>query len=314
MQLFMHHIKQWWRCGSLNPLTSSCKNFVTFINAYLFLEKPKCYSISLNQVVFCFFRVLAESSSSLPVTTELLSLEDIGVRFQYCIAAVEDLERERDELIQELAILREPSLEAVQHAHEEVLQAHGQRAQAELERDTLKEEMRGIRRRLFRVTKECVACQYQLQNRRQELAQKIAEKEELETVAARLTEELSQLRNTFTQQRQEGEQQLRSPPRRRVSRELQERRRLSAELQSLTEEQHNTLQEQYEPKLLQLLERAERGTQTLRKAQEELLRLREEIRPLQEETCRLQVQKCSLQEQIYLMKTKREEEVLLYRV
>ncbi|XP_073521771.1 syncoilin isoform X1 [Phyllobates terribilis] len=257
-------------------------------------------------------RVCTESSPSLPVTPELLSLEDIGVRFQYCIAAVEDLERERDELIYELALLQEPSLEAVQQAHEEVVQAYGQKARAELERDSLREEIRGIRHRLFRVTKECVACQYELQNQREELGQKTAEREELETVASRLTEELSQLRNTFTQQRQGEEQRLRAP-RRRISRELQERRRLSAELQSLTEEQHSTLQDHYESKLLQLLDRAERGAHALRQTQEELLRLREEIRPLQGEACKLQVQKSSLQEQIHLMKKKRREEVLLYR-
>ncbi|XP_069827466.1 syncoilin [Dendropsophus ebraccatus] len=258
-------------------------------------------------------RAHAGSSPSSSVIPELLSLEDIGVRFQYCIAAVEDLEKERDELIRELAVLREPSLEAVQQAHEDVVQAYGQKARAELERDTLREEIRGIRRRLFRVTKECVAYQYQLENRRQELTQKSAEQEELKTVAARLTEELSQLRNTFTQQRQEEEQRLRAPRRRQIPHELQERRRLSAELQSLTEEQHGTLQEHYGPRLLQLLERAEKGAQALRKTQEELLTLKEELRPLQGEACKLQVQKCSLQEQINFMKKKRDDEVLLYR-
>ncbi|KAM4048046.1 syncoilin [Anomaloglossus baeobatrachus] len=257
-------------------------------------------------------RVCAESSPSLPASSELLSLEDIGIRFQYCITAVEDLERERDELICELALLQEPSLEAVQQAHEDVVQAYGQKARAELERDSLREEIRGIRRRLFQVTKECVAYQYELQNRREELAQKSAEQEDLEGVAARLTEELSQLRNIFSQQRQGEEQRLRAP-RRRISRELQERRRLSAELQSLTEEQHSTLQGHYESKLLQLLERAEKGAQALRHTQEELLRLREEIRPLQGEACKLQVQKSSLQEQIHLIKKKRGDEVLLYR-
>ncbi|KAM3936408.1 syncoilin [Leptodactylus fuscus] len=258
-------------------------------------------------------RALAEPSPSPLVSPELLSLEDIGIRFQYCIAAVEELERERDELIRELAVLRDPCLEAVQQAHEEILQVYGQRARAELERDTLREETRGIRRRLFRVTKECVACQFQLENQRQELTQKTAEQKELETVAARLTEELCQLRNTFAQERQDEEQRLRSPQRRRISREFQDRRRLSAELQTLTEEQHSGLQDHYKTKLLQLLEHAEKGAETLRKAQEELQMLREEIRPLQGEACKLQVQKCSLQEQMHLMKMKREEEVLLYR-
>ncbi|KAM9320107.1 syncoilin [Gastrophryne carolinensis] len=258
-------------------------------------------------------RDLQESSSPSSDTGGFGFLEDIGARFQFCIAAVEDLERERDELVRELTLLREPSLEAVQQAHEEVVRAFGQRARAELERDSLREEIRVTRRRLFRVTKECVACQYQLENRRQELPQKLAEKEEREAVVARLTEELTLLRDTFTQEREDEQQRLRTPRSRRVSCELQERWRLSTDLQSMTEEQHISLQDEYGPKLLQLLERAEKGAEALRNSQEELLRLREQIRPLQSEACRLQVQKCSLQEEILLMKKKRGEEALLYR-
>ncbi|XP_073471451.1 syncoilin isoform X1 [Aquarana catesbeiana] len=258
-------------------------------------------------------REIPEPSPSSPDTGGFISLEDLGARFQFCIAAVEELERERDELISELTLLRDPSLEAVQRAHEEVVEAFGQCARVELERDTLREEIKGIRCRLFRVTKECVACQYQLENRRQELAQRKAEREELEVLAARLTEELSQLRDTFTQQREGEELRLRAPHTRRVSHEIQERRRLSADLQSLTEEQHNSLQDEYGPKLLQLLERVERGAQAVKDKQEELLRMREQIRPLQGEACYLQAQKYNLQEQILLKKKKRGEEALLYR-
>ncbi|XP_063810214.1 syncoilin isoform X2 [Pseudophryne corroboree] len=259
-------------------------------------------------------RALAQSSSSSPGSEELLSLEDLGARFQFCIAAVEDLERERDELIRELALLREPSLEAVQQAHEEIIQAYGQRACAELERDSLREEIRVMRRRLFQVTKECVACKYQLENRRQELVQKTAEQEELGALANRLTEELTQLQTTFTLQREGEEQRLRAPQNRRFSRELKERRRLSSELQSQIDEQHRSLQDHYEPRLLQLLERSETGTKALQRAKEELLKLREEIRPLETESCHLQVQKCSLQEQIVVMKRERGKKVMLYRL
>ncbi|CAI9536427.1 unnamed protein product [Staurois parvus] len=264
---------------------------------------------------FLFFsREIPEPSSSSQDTGGFLSVEDLGARFQFCIAAVEDLERERDELISELTLLREPSLEAVQRAHEEIVQAFAQRSRVELERDTLREEIRGIRHRLFRVTKECVACQYQLENRQQELVQRKAEREELEVLAARLTDELTQLRNTFTQQREGEELRLRAPHTRQVSRDIQERRRLSADLQSLTDEKHNSLQDEYGPKLLQLLERVEKGAQAVKDTQDELLRMREQIRPLQGEACYLQAQKYNLQEQILLMKKKRGEEALLYRV
>ncbi|KAM4796314.1 syncoilin isoform 2-T2 [Rhinophrynus dorsalis] len=251
---------------------------------------------------------------SSPAASGSLSLEDVGVQFQFCIAAVEDLERERDELIRELTLLREPSLEAVRMAHEEVVQAFGQRAQVELERDALREEVQGVRCRLFKVTRDYVACQYKLENQRRELAEKAAQREDLEILATRLTEELTQLRNAIAEHREGAQQKLRAPHARRTSRELQDRRRLSAELQSLTEEQHNSLEEQYEPRLLRLLDRCDRGAEALRVVQQELQMLREELRPLQAEACRLRVQKSSLQEQTVLLKRKRGEEVLLYRV
>ncbi|XP_075460819.1 syncoilin isoform X2 [Ascaphus truei] len=253
------------------------------------------------------------SLSPSPEAAGPLTLEDIGVRFQLCIAAVEDLEREREELIRELTLLREPSLEAVRRAHEEVVQAFGRQAQVELERDALREEVRGVRRKLFRVTRECVSCQYQLESRRQELAQSTAQRGDLEILAARLAEELAQLQDAFVHQREGAHQRLRAPRTRRTPRELQERRRLSAELQNLTAERHNSLEEQYEPRLQALLERQESGARALRVAQGELQKLREELRPLQGEAGLLLLQKSGLQEQIVLLKRKRGEEVLQYR-
>ncbi|KAE8624595.1 hypothetical protein XENTR_v10005997 [Xenopus tropicalis] len=242
-----------------------------------------------------------------------MSFEDVGVRFQFCIAAVEQLERERDELIRELTLLREPSFEAVRRAHEEVLQAYGQKARTELERDGLQEEVRTVRCKLFNVTREYVACQFQLENQREELKDKEVQRGGLETLASRLAEELTQLRTAFVEQKEGAQQQLRSGPTRHTSQALQDRRRLSAELQSLTEEQHSSLEEQYEPRLLRLLEHSERGVAALREAQEELQKLRDELRPLQGEASKMRVQRNSLQEQIVLLKRKREEEVHLYR-
>ncbi|KAG8451617.1 hypothetical protein GDO86_003711, partial [Hymenochirus boettgeri] len=243
-----------------------------------------------------------------------LSLEEVGVRFQFCIAAVGELEQERDELIRELTLLREPSLEAVRQAHEEVLQAFGQKAQAELERDALREEVRSIRQKLFSVTREYVACQFQLESRRQEIEEKEAQRGDLETLAFRLTEELTHLRNSFVEQREGVQQQLTVFPTGPSAQTLRERRRLSAELQSLTDEQHSTLEDQYEPRLLRLLERCERGAVALQVAQEEVQKQRDELRPLQGQVCKLRVQKSSHQEQLVFLKRKRAEEVHLYRV
>ncbi|OCT94927.1 syncoilin [Xenopus laevis] len=242
-----------------------------------------------------------------------LSLDDVGVKFQFCIAAVGQLEQERDELIRELTLLREPSFEAVRSAHEEVLQAFGQKARAELERDALQEEVRTVRCKLFSVTREYVTCQFQLENQREELKEKQIQRGDLETLASRLAEDLTQLRTAFVEQREGSQQQLRSLPTRHTSHAIQDRRRLSAELQSLTAEQHSSLEDQYEPRLFRLLEHSERGAAALRVAQEELQKQRDELRPLQGEACKLRVQMNSLQEQIVLLKRKREEEIHLYR-
>ncbi|KFO60208.1 Syncoilin, partial [Corvus brachyrhynchos] len=93
-------------------------------------------------------------------------LEELGNYFQECIEIVEQLERERDSLIAELAQLREPALQEIRHAHEEIQAACRLLAKVELERDNLRDEIRQIKQKLFKVTKECVACQYQLESRR----------------------------------------------------------------------------------------------------------------------------------------------------
>ncbi|XP_017591596.1 PREDICTED: syncoilin [Corvus brachyrhynchos] len=97
---------------------------------------------------------------------QCLTLEELGNYFQECIEIVEQLERERDSLIAELAQLREPALQEIRHAHEEIQAACRLLAKVELERDNLRDEIRQIKQKLFKVTKECVACQYQLESRR----------------------------------------------------------------------------------------------------------------------------------------------------
>ncbi|KFQ59499.1 Syncoilin, partial [Pelecanus crispus] len=77
-------------------------------------------------------------------------LEELGDYFQECIEAVEQLEKERDRLIAELAQLREPALQEIRHAHEEIQAACRLLAKVELERDNLKDEIRQIKQKLFK--------------------------------------------------------------------------------------------------------------------------------------------------------------------
>uniref|UniRef100_A0A8B9GCI6 Syncoilin, intermediate filament protein n=1 Tax=Amazona collaria TaxID=241587 RepID=A0A8B9GCI6_9PSIT len=242
-----------------------------------------------------------------------LTLEELGDYFQECIEAVEQLEKERDSLISELGQLREPALQEIRHAHEEIQAACRLLAKVELERDNLKDEIRQIKQKLFKVTKECVACQYQLESRRHDLSQHAAYRGELETQAGQLSGELSQLKETCEKEKEVLRQRLEAPPCRQDNLYLQESRRLSMEFESFVAESRRGLEEHYEPQLLRLLERREAGAQALQEVQGELQGMKEALRPLQGEVSRLRLQNRSLEEQIVLAKQKRDEEVGQYR-
>ncbi|XP_054251171.1 syncoilin [Indicator indicator] len=244
---------------------------------------------------------------------QCLTLEELGDFFQECIEAVEQLEKERDSLITELAQLREPALQEIRHAHQEIQEACRLLAKVELERDNLKDEIRQIKQKLFKVTKECVACQYQLESRRHDLSQHAAYRGELETQAGQLSGELSRLKETCEKEKEVLRQRLEAPPCRQDNLYLQESRRLSMEFESFVAESRRGLEEHYEPQLLRLLERREAGAKALQEMQGEIQGMKEALRPLQGEVSRLRLQNRSLEEQIVLIKQKRDEEVGQYR-
>nr|XP_012620840.1 syncoilin isoform X1 [Microcebus murinus] len=251
-----------------------------------------------------------------PSTEENLSLEDLELlegRFQQCVQAVAQLEEERDQLIHELVLLREPALQEVQQVHQDILAAYKLHAQAELERDGLREEIRLVKQKLFKVTKECVAYQYQLECRQQDVAQVAEFREVLTTRAAQLSEELAQLREAYQKQKDQLRQQLEAPPSQSDGHFLQESRRLSAQFENLMAESRQGLEEEYEPQLLRLLERKEAGTKALQKTQAEVQEMKEALRPLQAEARQLQLQNRNLEDQIALVRQKRDEEVQQYR-
>ncbi|XP_047584760.1 syncoilin isoform X2 [Lutra lutra] len=255
-------------------------------------------------------------SAGLSPSTESLSIEDLELleqRFQQCVQAVAQLEEERDQLIHELVLLREPALQEVQRVHEDIQAAYKRHAQAELERDGLREEIRLVKQRLFKVTKECVAYQYQLECRRQDVAQFAELREALTARAAQLSEELAGLREGYQKQKEQLRQQLEAPPSQSDGHFLQESRRLSAQFENLMAESRQGLEEEYEPQLLRLLERKEAAAKALQKTQEEIQEMKEALRPLQAEARQLQLQNRNLEDQITLVRQKRDEEVQQYR-
>ncbi|XP_031234628.1 syncoilin isoform X5 [Mastomys coucha] len=253
----------------------------------------------------------------IPSIEEDLSVEDLELlegRFQQCVEAVSQLEEERDQLIHELVLLREPALREVQQVHQDILAAYKLHAQAELERDGLREEIRMVKQKLFKVTKECVAYQYQLECRQQDVAQFADCREALTTRAAQLSGELTQLQDAYQKQKEQLQQQLEAPPTQSDGHFLQESRRLSTQFENLMAETRQGLEEEYEPQLLRLLERKEAGTRALQDTQAEIQEMREALRPLEAEARQLQLQNRNLEDQITLVRQKRDEEVQQYRV
>lgn len=255
-------------------------------------------------------------AQSIPDTEESLSVEDLELlegRFQQCVQAVSQLEEERDRLIHELVLLREPALQEVQQVHQDILAAYKLHAQAELERDGLREEIRTVKQKLFKVTKECVAYQYQLKCHQQDVAQFADCREALTTRAAQLSGELTQLRDAYQKQKEQLQQQLEAPPTQSDGHFLQESRRLSTQFENLMAESRQGLEEEYEPQLLRLLERKEAGTKALQDTQAEIQEMREALRPLEAEARQLQLQNRNLEDQITLVRQKHDEEILQYR-
>ncbi|XP_036207147.1 syncoilin isoform X2 [Myotis myotis] len=249
-------------------------------------------------------------------STESLSIEDLELlegRFQECVQAVAQLEEERDQLIHELVLLREPALQEVQQVHQDILDAYKLHAQAELERDGLREEIHLVKQKLFKVTKECVAYQYQLECRQQEVAQFADFREVLTARAAQLSEELAQLRDAYQKQKEQLRQQIEAPPSQREGHFLQESRQLSAQFENLVAESRQGLEEEYEPQLVRLLERKEAAAKALQKTQAEIQQMKEALRPLQAEAQQLHLLNRNLENQITLVRQKRDEEVQQYR-
>ncbi|ELW48619.1 Syncoilin [Tupaia chinensis] len=255
----------------------------------------------------------AEPSPSSEEALSIEALELLEGRFQQCVRAVAQLEEERDQLVHELVVLREPALQEVQQVHQDILAAYKLHAQAELERDGLREEVRLVKQRLFKVTQECVAYQYQLECRQQDVAQWADLRDVLTTRAAQLSQELAQLRDACQKQKEQLRQRLEAPPSQGDGHFLQESRRLSAQFENLMAESRQGLEEEYEPQLLRLLERKEAGTKALQKVQAEIQEMKEALRPLQAEARQLHLQNRNLEDQITLLRQKRDEEVQQYR-
>ncbi|XP_043915873.1 syncoilin [Protopterus annectens] len=250
-------------------------------------------------------------SHVVPGTLDLL--EETGQHFQLCIDRVEHLQTEKDDLIQQIVLLKEPTYQGLKNVREELLAAHKMKAKVELECEALKEEIRIVKRLLFKATRECIGCQYELETERHDIAQFAITYDELQQEAHRLEEELVKLKEVCEQQQDMLMYRLAKAQNVRWSQDLSDCRRLSINFENFLQENLQTVENYYEPHLIRLLKRREISETALIHAQEEAQNMKKKLIPLQEEMMKLSVQKKCLEEELHQKKSRRKEEVLHYR-
>ncbi|XP_006631411.3 syncoilin [Lepisosteus oculatus] len=241
------------------------------------------------------------------------AMAQLWARFQECIEAAGQLEAQRDGLVRELAELQEPMLQAVWGLREELLAAHQQKARAEVECQSLREDTRLVKRRLFAAARACVQCQYTLEKQRHDVAQLSVSQEELQARLLQLSQELPQLEAAHQDQLAALRDKWSSSGRARDHCDLSECRRASLDLERYLKDERRSLEGFYEPQLLALLKRQQASAEALRRTREQAAGLRQRLWPLQEEVQRLIMQRTSLEERTALMRSRRSEDVLQYR-
>ncbi|KAL0166024.1 hypothetical protein M9458_037868, partial [Cirrhinus mrigala] len=109
-----------------------------------------------------------EARPELSATMEIQKLREA---FENCIEEVGQLERRRDELVQELLELEEPMAQELQTVREALEEEQGLLSKVSLERQSLQEETQKTKRRLFTVARDCAQRQVELELQQKEVEQ-----------------------------------------------------------------------------------------------------------------------------------------------
>ncbi|XP_064203653.1 syncoilin [Anguilla rostrata] len=238
---------------------------------------------------------------------------ELGARFAESIVEVAQLEQRRNQLVEELLQLEEPMAQAVQALRAEQGELRRLLAQAELERWSLQEERRLVKRQLFAVARDCTLSRVALETQQHEVEQFTILQGELEGQVQLLTEEMAQLREAQQNRLNTLRSQLDSLSLARAQGDQSQDRQPPWDLSNYLQDGMKALEEQYEPRLQALQKRKQAATDALLGTRAETQELRARLGPLREEAQRLEHQRTHLEEKIALMRQEREGKVAQYR-
>lgn len=108
---------------------------------------------------------------AMPELSATMEIQKLREAFENCIEEVGQLERTRDELVQELLQLEEPMAQELQTVREALEEEQGLLSKVSLERKSLQEETQKTKRRLFTVARDCAQRQVELELQRKEVEQ-----------------------------------------------------------------------------------------------------------------------------------------------